>query len=406
MNSQIALAAEILPNLNDQPDVYDQVTQLPMPNYLDCHDYIKRSQVVDPVYLFDQSALKNKVLEFKSGFPGEVSYAVKANPRPDILDLLWQSGVTSFDVASPGEIELLSRRLPKCILHYNNPVKTPDMVNQAYQYFGVRSFVVDDMSGVDQLLALPANGLEATLRFKLDHQNAAFDFGSKFGSTPDQAVKMLRKLSNNGIKCSLTFHPGSQCVDHRVYGLYIKMAAEICVKAGVKIERLNVGGGFPVNYPKTDCASLKQYFETIGFSVDQYFGNEAPKLICEPGRAMVAESISLLTEVIHVRESGEVFINDGYYGGLQEQAYLPGPLPVKVYRNGELLDVKTSPRTVFGPTCDPTDKFKYPINLPLDIKSEDRIEFGLMGAYGSATATDFNGFTPATYQYVRNGFYF
>ena len=101
MKSQIALATEALPRSNQPHCVDDQFTDLPMSilNYMDCHDFIKRSQATDSVYLFDKMALRNKVLEFKAGFPGEVSYAVKANPRLDILDLLWRSGVKSFDVA-------------------------------------------------------------------------------------------------------------------------------------------------------------------------------------------------------------------------------------------------------------------------------------------------------------------
>ncbi len=377
--------------------------------YADCQDFLDRNETNEPVFLYSANQLRRTARQLQALFAGEVSYAVKANPDPAILQTLWSAGIRSFDVASPGEIELVDSLFDSPVMHYNNPVKSAHMVQQAYAVHGVRSFVVDDQSGLDQLLALGDSDLEITIRFKLPHQDAAYDFGSKFGAEPDRCIDLLRAAAGTGARCSLTFHPGSQCTEPSMYGRYIQSAARIARVAGVELYRLNVGGGFPVQYPGQVVSPVSTYFETICSAVNACFKRGRPQLLCEPGRAMVASSSSLLTRVIHVRDNGDVFINDGVYGGLQEQALMSCQLPVKVYRNGMRLENNMAsnarPRQVYGPTCDPTDRMSSCMMLPVDIRPGDYIEFGFMGAYGSATSTRFNGFNPAAYVHVKSGFF-
>ena len=377
--------------------------------HADCQDFLARKVANEPVFLFSPGQLGITARRFLAKFPGEVSYAVKANPDPMILKSLWSNGIRSFDVASPGEIELINSLFPAPVMHYNNPVKSSQMVEDAYYVHGVRSFVIDDQAGLDQLTSLAAHDLEITVRFKLPHQSAAYDFGSKFGANPDQAINLLKAAACTGAKCSLTFHPGSQCTDPLMYGRYIRCAASITKSAEVDLYRLNVGGGFPVQYPGDNVDQVETFLDSIESAVKSCFGTRRPQLLCEPGRAMVAASCSLLTRVIHVRENGDVFINDGVYGGFQEQAIMSCRLPVKVYRESKLIAAGSSleeiPRTVYGPTCDPVDRLSPAMMLPADIRPGDHIEFGFMGAYGSATSTRFNGFVPAEYVQVQNGFF-
>ena len=341
---------------------------------------------------------------FQRGFSGELSYAVKANPEACVLKSLGSCGVRAFDVASIPEIALIRSLFADAVLHYNNPVKTNEMVETAYRTYGVRSFVVDDLAGLHQLAALDDPDLEITIRFKLRHARAAYDFGSKFGAHPRDAVHLLRMAAGSGARPSLTFHPGSQCVDDGMYREYISEAARIAEGAEVALFRLNVGGGFPVPYRDTDIPTLLSYFRTIRCTAEVAFGGDVPLLLCEPGRALVACSTSLLTRVNHVRKNGAVFLNDGIYGGLQEQAITDIRLPHRVWRGSDILDGHAKPVTVFGPTCDPVDRLPLQLALPRDIKTGDWIEFGLLGAYGSATATRFNGFTSERYVGVEEGF--
>lgn len=372
--------------------------------WFDTQQFLEHEQPNLPVFLYAASALYKTSRSLQLNFPGEVSYAVKANPEETVLNTLWDSGIRSFDVASINEIKWVSSLFRDANLHFNNPVKSERDIEQAYCLYGVRSFVIDDLSGLNLLIPYLRAEVEVTIRFKLDHDRAAYDFGSKFGATSEQAIMLLKRVNQYQAKCALTFHPGSQCTDSEVYERYIIEAARIARKADVSIKRLNVGGGFPVNYQNSNVAEISEFFHVINQTVKQCFPDDVPGLLCEPGRAMVSSCASLLTRVIHLRDNGDVFINDGVYGGLQEQSIMAIETPLRIWRNGIEIQQGGKARTIFGPTCDPVDRLLSQYPLSEDIKPGDYVEFGLMGAYGSATATGFNGFDPAEYVWVEKGF--
>jgi ornithine decarboxylase len=192
----------------------------------------------------------------------------------------------------------------------------------------------------------------------------------------------------------LTFHPGSQCLKPSAYARHIGQAARIAESAGVRLAVLNVGGGFPARYRASDVPPLADYFRVIGAAADEAFGPDRPSLECEPGRGMVAAAISLLTRVKLVKQARqEVYINDGVYGALMEVNQVPSLLPrYRVIRDGVPLTGETAAFVLYGPTCDPIDRFPVTLDLPVDIAEDDYIEFDTLGAYGSATATCFNGY--------------
>lgn len=377
--------------------------------YADAAQYVELNTLSEPVYLFSDQALTERVGEFQRLFNGELSYAVKANPEPLVLDCLRNAGVTSFDVASIGEIALIADRFEGIHCHYNNPVRSDEMTRLAAHEYGVRCFAVDDQAGLAQIAALGLPEIEVSVRFKLNHFDAAYDFGSKFGADISQATQLLKRANGLDMCCSLTFHPGSQCAESATYAEHIRVAAQIANQAGVKLHRLNVGGGFPLPYENVQIGTLSEYMRAIHVAVKLHFG-DAPKLLCEPGRALVGSSTSLLTQVIRVRENGDVFINDGIYGGLQEQMIVRLDLPYQVWRRGELIYTSVkwqgalADAIVFGPTCDPVDRLPNKLVLPVDIQEGDYIEFGLIGAYGSATATRFNSFRSQRYVEVQSGY--
>ena len=196
----------------------------------------------------------------------------------------------------------------------------------------------------------------------------------------------------------MTFHPGSQCTDPAAWNRHIEAAGRISKSAGIKLTRLNVGGGFPARYGASRGPALASYFETIRNSVSDVFGSTAPVLECEPGRSIVAAAFSLLTSVKLVRDSScDLFLNDGIYGGLLEVAQASELLPFyRVLRDGEVVaPLQRRDFTVFGPTCDPLDVLPVPLSLPADIRESDVIEFGGIGAYCMATSTRFNGYGSA-----------
>lgn len=372
--------------------------------YRDTADFLQTSGTENATMLFSHTALADRVALFRAHFTGTTTYAVKANPESRILQALYANGITEFDAASLGEIRHLLEELPSATINYNNPVRTPADTARAYD-LGVRAFAVDDHAGLEQLASLGQRDIEVTIRLKLAHENAAYDFGSKFGATADLATSLLRAASDARFDAiSMTFHPGSQCSSVEVYEKYIDACAGAATAAGLQLQRLNVGGGFPVPYADEDIPSLEAYFAAIEARTSARFGAAVPALLCEPGRALVGPSCALLARVIHVRQEGPVFLNDGFYGSLQEQSLLHARLPLRVWRNGKVLPRSGPERSVFGPTCDPADTLVTQYQLVDDIAVGDWVEFGLMGAYSTAIATGFNGIEPTGYALVSNGF--
>jgi ornithine decarboxylase len=367
--------------------------------YRDAAQITGKLKPTDPLYLFCPDALQTRAKRFLTHFPGTVSYAVKANPEVRVLETLAATGLQNFDVASLDEVRRVSEYCPGSILHYNNPIKAEEAVAESYLRYGVRSFALDEMSELEKIHRCTGGDPDVTytVRFKLEHAGAAYDFGSKFGATEDYAVELLQAIEKIGGRPALTFHPGSQCTDPQMYERYLEAASRILSRAGVKPAFINVGGGFPEYYQDTSIPALEEYFSVISSSMDKYFDTDIP-LICEPGRGMVASSVSLLARVIHVRDCGKsVFVNDGVYGGMQEQSLVDICLPVRAWREGEALIATESDYHVFGPTCDPVDRLSKSTALPKELRTGDYIEFGLLGAYGSATTTTFNGFSSCTY---------
>jgi ornithine decarboxylase len=358
-----------------------------------------------PVYLFNRERLISTARNFQNDFPGRVAYAVKANTRKRVLRTLIAQGIREFDVASLAEIQRLTGISPPLFLHFNNPVKSRDAIKSAFDDYGVRSFALDDGEELDKILGActRAQTLMLSVRFTLPEHQAAYDFGTKFGATPKRAVELLKRIQASGARAALTFHPGSQCTDANEYRQYIFAAAHIASVAGVELAQLNVGGGFPEYYSNVTAKPRQHYFGVIRQAIGNAFPGKVPDIICEPGRAMIASCISLMVKVIHVREDKfTAFINDGVYGGLQEQCLADLQLPIRAWRKEKRIDSPRVPYTVFGPTCDPSDRLPRALDLPSDLRPGDYLEFGLAGAYGSATATTFNGFESLHYVNVKS----
>ncbi|SDJ61795.1 type III PLP-dependent enzyme [Aliiruegeria lutimaris] len=355
-------------------------------------DYIAAHPSGGPVLFFAPEVLQRTAARFVVGFPGLVSYAVKANPEAAVLQNLSAAGITAFDVASVEEIELLRRVVPGAVLHFNNPVRGQAEIAHAVA-LGVRSFSVDSHSELAKLVACLPVGSEVSVRFKLPVPGAAYDFGSKFGATADQAGELLRAVASAGLVPSMTFHPGTQCTEAAAWESYIREAAVISKAADVRIARLNVGGGFPAHRRKQAPPDLEAIFERIGQAARAAFGPELPKLLCEPGRGMVAESQSLAARVRAVRDASDVFLDDGVYGGLMEFPQIGITDRFELYDgHGSKRRAPLRTRTVFGPTCDSLDRLPGQLNLPETISEGDVLLFHGMGAYSTATVTRFNGF--------------
>lgn len=361
-------------------------------------DYLRAVGPNDPVLFMSPAILQAQAKRFIKGFPGLVTYAVKSNPEEAVVTNLAAAGITGFDVASPEEIALIRRLVPDAVLHYNNPVRARHEIVFAVGR-DVASYSVDSLSELDKLFAqVPvtrANGatVEITARYKLPVAGAAYDFGAKFGATEAATAEILRRVAARGYIPSLTFHPGTQCTDPQAWDAYIRAGGRIAAAAGVRVHRLNVGGGFPSHRVNAVTPSLDAIFSLIGRVTHEVFGDDAPALVCEPGRGMVGDSFALLARVKGLRDDNHVFLNDGVYGAFAEFPLMGTMDRITVWSpDGDRRTGAIRRRVVFGPTCDSVDRLPGEVALPGDIAEGDFILVQGMGAYSTVTNTRFNGF--------------
>lgn len=361
------------------------------PNWPDPRAHILRHAPDAAVLYFSPDMLQTTARRFQAGFDGLVTYAVKANPGEEVLANLVAAGIGAFDVASPEEMRAVRRVCPMAVLHYNNPVRSPAEVAVAVD-MGVRSFSIDCLSELDKLTGHVAPDAEISVRLALPVRGAAYDFGAKFGAGPERAAELLQAVVARGFTPSMTFHPGTQCADPAAWGAYIGTVAKVAEAAGVRLSRLNVGGGFAA-HRVGQAPDLEAIFTHIRAEVDRVFGADAPDLVCEPGRAMVAEAFTLVVRVKALRDCGAVFLNDGVYGGLTEIRDIGAPDRIAVMApDGTPRLGAPHERVIFGPTCDSIDRLPDPLALPGDLQEGDYLLISGMGAYTQSLSTGFNGY--------------
>ncbi|WP_374300401.1 type III PLP-dependent enzyme [Paracoccus sp. (in: a-proteobacteria)] len=364
-------------------------------------DLIRHLRPDHPVMALAPTVLQDRARQFLTGFPGLVTYAVKSNPDEAVIRNLVTAGIKGFDVASPWEIDLIGRLAPRAARHYHNPVRSRREIAHGLRE-GIRAWSVDSRSELEKLFEqvppqVNGQGVEIAPRFKLPVLGAAYDFGSKFGATPDLAAELLGLVAERGYVPSLTFHPGTQCTDPIAWESYIRVAREICDMAGVRARRLNVGGGFPSHRAMGVEPDLPSIFAEIRDTVAECFGADAPALVCEPGRGLCADACALIARVKAVRDGTHVFLNDGVYGGLTELPVIGNLDRIEVLTpQGTPRTGERSGRVIFGPTCDSIDRLPGDLALPDDVAEDDYIVFHGAGAYSVVTNTRFNGFGALT----------
>ncbi len=356
-------------------------------------EFLKSQQPENPVLFFAPTAVQAVARKFLDGFPGLVTYAVKSNPGEEMIENLIAAGVKGFDCASPFEIDLIRRLAPDAAIHYHNPVRSRAEIAHAVAR-EVKCYSVDSASELAKLIEMvPAAGTEISVRFKLPVAGAAYNFGAKFGATEDVAVELLKTVAAAGFIPSITFHPGTQCTDPNAWASYIREAAVIARRAGVKIARLNVGGGFPNHRAVGVAPQLDETFATIDRVATEAFGAERPVLVCEPGRAMCGDAFTLAARVKSVRDGTHVFLNDGIYGSLFELGQIGIIDRITVLTpEGEVRKGAVHGRICFGPTCDSVDRLPGDVPFPDDIAEGDFVIVNGMGAYSTVTNSRFNGF--------------
>ncbi len=365
-----------------------------MKNTLKTISWIAHQGAIDPVFAFRPTTLKAAARFFLDQFQGDILYAVKTNPEPHITGALLECGVRSFDVASLQEVQRIRAIYPDAVLYYMHPVKSRHSIREAYHTYGVRHFSLDCPEELTKILEETnhADDLGLHMRVAIPNTYAELNLSEKFGINLQDAPAFLQQLRAVAREVGVCFHVGSQCMHPDAYRIAMRMVGKVVEQSEVKVNYFNVGGGFPSVYPGMVPPPLSEYFNAIHEEFAGIKGHDQMTLLCEPGRAIVAESTSVIVRV-DMRKGNTLYINDGAYGSLFDAATPKFIFPVRLLNDKRQMDAsELQPFSFYGPTCDSLDFMKGPFYLPETVSEGDYIEIGQIGAYGRTLATGFNGF--------------
>jgi len=363
-----------------------------MQKFKTVEELINQLKPSEPIYCIRKKSIQLASKFFRNKFPGKILYAVKTNPNRFVLKTIIESGIKNFDVASINEIKTIRDidKSAKCA--YMHTIKSRESIKEAYFKYDVKAYSLDSKDELIKIIESTnqAKDLELFVRVAVSNEHAEIDLSKKFGAIPSEAAGLLRLTKQYAKKIGLSFHVGSQCMHPISYSKGIAEIGNIIKRTKIIPNFINVGGGFPTIYPDLVPQSIQSYFEEIKSSLESLKLEKLPEIICEPGRAIVAESGSTIVRV-NLRKKQKLHINDGTYGTLFDAGFPNIVYPSKLITNGRIISKKLNAFDFYGPTCDSMDYMKGPFILPNNIKENDHIELGQLGAYGLTFRTDFNG---------------
>ncbi|MDA9169869.1 type III PLP-dependent enzyme [Candidatus Pelagibacter ubique] len=346
-----------------------------------------------PIYCIRKKSIQSASTYFRNKFPGKVLYAVKTNSHPEVLKTIVESGIENFDVASIQEIKDIRAISPDAKCSYMHTVKSRESIKEAYFNYNIKAFSLDTKDELIKIIEATnqAKDLELFVRVAVSNEHAEIDLSKKFGVLTSEATGLLRLTKQYAKKIGLSFHVGSQCMHPISYAKGIGEIGNIIKKTKIIPDYINIGGGFPTIYPDLVPQPLENYFEEIKKNLTNLELEKLPELLCEPGRAIVAESGSTIVRV-NLRKKQKLYINDGTYGTLFDAGTPNMVYPSRLIKSSKIISKKLTAFDFYGPTCDSMDYMKGPFLLPNNIKENDYIELGQLGAYGLTFRTQFNGF--------------
>ena len=359
-----------------------------------------------PVYCIRKNSILSASKFFQKKFPGKILFAVKTNPHPEVIKTLIKSGINQFDVASIEEIKAVRKFSQNAKCSYMHTVKSKESITEAYFKYGIKTFALDTKDELIKIIESTsgAKDLELFVRVSVSNEHAEIDLSKKFGALNSEASGLLRLAKQYSKKIGLSFHVGSQCMHPISYAKGITEIGNIIKKTKIIPDYINVGGGFPTIYPDLIPQSLDNYFDEIKKGLENLKLDSLPEIICEPGRALVAESGSTIVRV-NLRKKQKLYINEGTYGTLFDAGTPNIVFPSKMIKDSsnKIISKKITAFDFYGPTCDSMDYMKGPFLLPNNIKENDYIELGQLGAYGLTFRTQFNGFYSDEIYEVEDG---
>ena len=364
-----------------------------MQKFKSVDELVNQLKPTEPVYCIRRNSIRLASKFFQNKFPGKILYAVKTNPHPVVLQTLLDSGIKHYDVASIKEIETIKNLNPEVECSYMHTVKSREDIKEAYFKYNIKTFALDTKDELIKIIESTnhAKDLRLFVRVSVSNEHAEIDLSKKFGAITSEAAGLLRLGKQYAYKLGLSFHVGSQCMHPISYAKGISEIGNIIKRTKIIPDIINVGGGFPTIYPDLVPQPMQSYFDEIKKGLKNLKLQKLPEIICEPGRSLVAESGSTIVRV-NLRKKQKLYINDGTYGTLFDAGTPNIVYPSRVIKNGRVISKKLTSFDFYGPTCDSMDYMKGPFILPNNIKENDYIELGQLGAYGLTFRTQFNGF--------------
>ena len=364
-----------------------------MQKFKSVDELVNQLKPTEPVYCIRRNSIRLASRFFQNKFPGKILYAVKTNPHPVVLQTLLDSGIKHYDVASIKEIETIKNLNPEVECSYMHTVKSREDIKEAYFKYNIKTFALDTKDELIKIIESTnhAKDLRLFVRVSVSNEHAEIDLSKKFGAITSEAAGLLRLGKQYAYKLGLSFHVGSQCMHPISYAKGISEIGNIIKRTKIVPDIINVGGGFPTIYPDLVPQPMQSYFDEINKGLKNLKLQKLPEIICEPGRSLVAESGSTIVRV-NLRKKQKLYINDGTYGTLFDAGTPNIVYPSRVIKNGRVISKKLTSFDFYGPTCDSMDYMKGPFILPNNIKENDYIELGQLGAYGLTFRTQFNGF--------------
>ena len=364
-----------------------------MQKFKNVDELVSQLKPEKPIYCIRKKSIQSASNYFRNKFPGKVLYAVKTNSHPEVLKTIVESGIENFDVASIQEIKDIRAIAPNAKCSYMHTVKSRESIKDAYFNYNIKTFSLDTKDELIKIIEATnqAKDLELFVRVAVSNEHAEIDLSKKFGALTSEAIGLLRLTKQYAKKVGLSFHVGSQCMHPISYSKGIEEVGNIIKKTKIIPDYINIGGGFPAIYPDLVPQSLENYFEEIKKGLTNLKLEKLPELLCEPGRAIVAESGSTIVRV-NLRKKQKLYINDGTYGTLFDAGTPNMVYPSRIIKSSKIISKKLTAFDFYGPTCDSMDYMKGPFLLPNNITENDYIELGQLGAYGLTFRTQFNGF--------------
>ena len=364
-------------------------------------EFLRGRREDGPCMVLDLDVVRDNYGAFGKALPDtRVFYAVKANPAPEVLDLLARMG-SCFDCASVVEIQqVLATGAGAERISFGNTIKKERDIARAYE-LGIRLFAVDCEAEVEKI-ARVAPGSKVFCRMLCDGAGAEWPLSRKFGCVPEMATRVLEHAHRLGLQAyGLSFHVGSQQRNPLMWDGALASASAVfkdLAERGIVLQMVNLGGGFPTKYLK-DVPTVKRYGQAIFDSLRKHFGNRIPETIIEPGRGMVGNAGMIEAEVVLIsKKSAEdklrwVYLDIGKFNGLAETMDEMIRYPIRTVYDADAME----PCVLAGPTCDSVDVLyeKDPYLLPVSLEIGAKVLIEGTGAYTTTySAVGFNGFPP------------